>query len=293
MSTLISSNTLTQSQALISIENIVSRILVSKFSLDESELIFFDSLQRYLIIYSPLHSYSPLVELFWRSCGKMNWFNQLPQSFDEIRHFECYIRTYSNRMFLAKKNSDWLYEAKQRQLKLNHYSQTILQRYARVLVIRVDLGYIGGTTSAVTIDQVYSHLYTLLMNKAAGDGGFINLKGYAWCIEHGIDKGYHIHLACFYAGYQHQSDWFIANSIGHMWLSIVGSNGMFYSCNTNDVKDHYRQQGLLGVGMIYRDNDADVQNAINTISYLADPNKRNQALRMRPKRSRTFATGQI
>ncbi len=242
------------------------------------------------------YRYSSLITIFRRSCLHLDLFSDRRQptihQLDQLsQHIAQQGNTHKN--FLCQKHSTLKYEAKQRLTELSQLTMRILDHYARVLVIRVDLGYIGGAQSTVTIDQVCAHLAALRYKKSTRKGVFANIKGYAWCIEQGVDKGYHIHLACFYAGYQHQNDWFIANSIGQMWLEIVGEGGMFYSCNTPAVKKNYLDQGLLGVGMIHRDNPVEVQNAIQAVSYLAGPLKTPQALRIRPKGSRTFGTGQF
>ena len=43
--------------------------------------------------------------------------------------------------------------------------------------------------------------------------------------------------------------------------------------------------------MIHRDNDREVQNAINACSYLVNPEKSHQQLRVKPMRMRSFGTG--
>jgi hypothetical protein len=288
--------TTSQAQLSIWIEQLMLRLLTQPLLSEYDAVVLLQPMTQCLVQYNPAHSYSPLLQQFWQICTQLGWLGQpvLPQlSITSVQQFGWYVHQRTNRQWLARKASDRLYETKQKQQLLQCYTQSILKHYARVLLIRVDLGYIEGSANFVSIDQVYTHLNMLLAKKSTGEGVFANLKGYAWCIEQGVDKGYHIHLACFYAGYQHQNDWFIANSIGCLWLEIVGGSGMFYSCNTPAVKAHYACLGRLGVGMIYRDDPIAVCNAVQAVSYLAEPSKPDQHLRIRPKRSRTFATGQF
>ena len=287
---------MSQAQMSIWIEQLMLSLLNSPAISEHDAALLHQPLTWCLAQYNPTHSYSPLLQQFWQACVQIGWLGQsvLPQlSVAGIQQFGCYVHQQTNRQWLARKASDRLYETKQRQQHLQEYVLSVLTHYARVLLIRVDLGYFGGSANPVSIDQVYTHLNTLLFKKSAGEGVFANLKGYAWCLEQGADKGYHIHLACFYAGYQHQQDWFIANEIGLMWKQIVGEGGIFYNCNTTDVKARYARLGLLGIGMIHRDDPVAVQNAVQAVSYLAEPNKPDQHLRIRPKKSRTFATGQF
>lgn len=288
-----------QAQMSIWIEQLMQRLLNSPVLSEQEALLLHQPLTWYLSQYNPLYSYSPLLQQFWQACVQVGWLGQSvsPQlSVASIQQFAYYVHQQTDRQWLARKASDRLYEAKQKQQQLQQYVLSVLTHYARVLLIRVDLGYFGGSANPVLIDQVYIHLSTLLFKKSAGEGVFANLKGYAWCLEQGVDKGYHIHLACFYAGYQHQQDWFIANEVGLMWKQIVGEGGIFYNCNTTDVKARYARLGLLGIGMIHRDDPVAMQNAMQAVSYLAKsdtPNKPPQHLRIRPKKSRIFATGQF
>ena len=61
--------------------------------------------------------------------------------------------------------------------------------------------------------------------------------------------------------------------------------------NTPEYKKKFEKNGKLGIGMIHRKNEIEVQNALITISYLASQNKFNQHLRVKPMGKRTFYKG--
>ena len=113
-----------------------------------------------------------------------------------------------------------------------------------------------------------------------------------WRLEQGETKGYHIHTVYYFKGSEHQSDWYMAQQIGRLWEHVTQGLGTFHSCNTSAEKDKYDQLGMLGVGMIHRNDRVACENSINAVGYLADSEKEDQYLRMKPNGKRTFATGQ-
>jgi hypothetical protein len=72
------------------------------------------------------------------------------------------------------------------------------------------------------------------------------------------------------------------------------STGYYYNCNTKDNKEKFDKNGLLGVGMIHRDQPIQVTNAIRAAMYLVNPEKEDQRLRAKTSpQMRTFGTGQF
>jgi hypothetical protein len=70
---------------------------------------------------------------------------------------------------------------------------------------------------------------------------------------------------------------------------ITQQRGKPHSCNANKRK--YARLGILGIGMIHRNDEAACMNAINAVGYLAEPEKEDQFLRMKPEGRRSFGTG--
>jgi hypothetical protein len=91
-------------------------------------------------------------------------------------------------------------------------------------------------------DQLVSHL-----RKRYGD----DLIGYAWKLEHGNYKGFHIHLVVILNGATKAYDIHHANVIGEHWQKVITDKGTYFNCNAQ--KSKYR---FCGVGLLnYHDQD--------------------------------------
>ena len=72
------------------------------------------------------------------------------------------------------------------------------------------------------------------------------------------------------------------------------NQGMYYNCNLKENKEKFERNGLLGVGMIHRNQPLQVENATRTAKYLANPNKANQHMRVKTSPLiKTFGIGQF
>lgn len=182
---------------------------------------------------------------------------------------------------------DRLYQENRNLERLQAYAEQLHQKYSKLLVVRIDLGYQRKNGHLLKVADVYQHLNQLLKKKDSGVAQFKDVVGYAWAIEQGMDKNYHIHCVFYFNGHKRHRDKYIAYQIGLLWRHITANNGTFYNCNQQKKKYRY-----LGVGMIHRNDATAVENSINAICYLARPDKLDQYLRVRPgKNSKTFATG--
>ncbi|MFM2331503.1 MAG: hypothetical protein RIQ74_323, partial [Pseudomonadota bacterium] len=145
----------------------------------------------------------------------------------------------------------------------------------------------------IGIENVQQHMNILRNRIANQDGCFMGLQGYAWALEQGADKGYHCHLLLIYDPSKRQSDWYLADQVGQLWKEITQQQGIFYSCNTPEIKAHYEKLGRLGVGLIHRNNVDEVSNAMNAAMYLVNPEKSEQWLLAKVAGMRTFGMGQF
>lgn len=290
-----------QAAALVALEQQALRLIDGQVGIPAHEQLspFALSLPQYFHLYDPAKTYSPALTMFWQACRQEQVLYQSYLSVDDVSTLIGHLKDDTVIKYISRRQSDQRYETSRLHQHLTDYAAKIFSSYARALVVRVDLGYRGGSQATVTIDQVYQHISSLLTLKTQRQGIFANLVGYAWRLEQGVDKGYHIHWTSFYKGHEHKNDWYMASEVGNMWLTITSGMGQFYNCNTSENKTHYQQLGILGIGMIYQKDPEQVQRALRAIGYLADPRKIDspekppQHLRMRPYRSNTFATGQF
>lgn len=82
--------------------------------------------------------------------------------------------------------------------------------------------------------------------------------------------------------------------IGALWQEKIASkDDEFYNCNQSKYKCGYKEKGTLGIGMIHRADQREVENAHAVISYLARPEKDDQYLRGKLPDMREFSKGQL
>jgi len=284
-----------QSSLLIEIETLVKNI-AKDLSLEQYATVsdqICKRLSAYLSVYQPDYDYSEYVEAFWFGCNQVGILmsGYLGNS-EQLSRLIQIIADYTKRPMFKRRVSDRRYQTKQNAKRIEGYAQSLHQQYARLLVIRVDLGYRTDNQPLIDVDMVYQHLDKI--NKIRyTNSHFTHLVGSAWCLEQGITKGYHIHAVYYFKGSEHQRDWYMANEIGEFWRKLTGGLGTYHSCNTKDEKHKYDQLGKLGIGMIHRNDSVACENSINAVGYLADSEKEDQYLRIKPKRRREFGTGLV
>lgn len=172
---------------------------------------------------------------------------------------------------------------------LQQYLHDLITAHSRLMVVRVDLAL--KQDSDYGIVQFQEILKVLLKRIADRDGIYKHLLGHAWALEQGEGKGYHCHLLLIYNGAQVQSDYFYAQETINLWGVLTNQQGYGFNCHTTDYKAQFAAMGTLGIGRIERNNPVQVQNMINTASYLVNPEKNHQHLRACLANSRSFGRG--
>lgn len=258
-------------------------------------------LPKLLWFYVPEHEYSEHIEAFWHACEKLGFLNcgqptwmvrqlTLPgvDSLAVVRELEERIAEYTTTLRFRRRASDRRYEQRMASERLEAYSRFLIAQYARSLVLRVDLAYLKDAKP--TIAEVYRDLDRLLALIHERKEVFEDATGYVWRVEQGGQTGgYHIHFSLVLPGHLHQRDGYLAKQLGALWKIITQQRGKPHSCNANKRK--YSRLGILGIGMIHRNDEAACRNAINAVGYLAEPEKEDQFLRMKPEGRRSFGTG--
>lgn len=182
-------------------------------------------------------------------------------------------------------------QANRKQRDLIDYITNLTSHYSKLLFVRIDLSYLKVCQNNIGILDMQSDMAKLSERIRNQDTCFDGLEGYAWSIEQGITKGYHCHLLLIYNGAKRQNDYFLSMMVGQTWQNITNNQGTFFLCNTTEYKNKFQQMGRLGVGMIKRDDNMAITNAINTACYLVNPEKNGQYLRAKPPNMRTFGKG--
>lgn len=161
------------------------------------------------------------------------------------------------------------------------YVNSLFDQHAKLLVIRLDIGYREDYYDQLTLGQVTDNLRCYLrriQNK------YPALVGYIWKLEYGGDRRFHIHITFIFNGAVHQRDISLGRALGDLWEDITDNNGSYYNCQTR--REEYQRWGADGIGMVHYSDTAKRQNLINALSYLTKLDT--QILAVLPAGRRTF-----
>lgn len=181
-------------------------------------------------------------------------------------------------------------------IEVQEYCRSILNKCSRILVARVDLGYLQEYSSRIRVEDIYKDLDILLNRIQNKDGIFKHVIGYIWGVEQGgKSKGFHCHLAIIYdTAFRDGSAAYWGNKIIALWSEITRDYGQGYNCWNRERVKELRGRDELGIGVIYRRDSTQVTNFIEAMQYIADHHKRTlQYLRVKPKGRRVFGKGQL
>lgn len=167
-----------------------------------------------------------------------------------------------------------------RSAKKNYYAVcdfvgNMFRKHARVLVIRLDLGYrkydpskglnTQGLllTGRLTHDHAKRHRERFLKSlKHRYRKGWV---GYVWKLEYTYQKGFHYHMFIFLDGNAHRQDVTLAQEMGEIWKqTITKGMGLYFNCNA----DKHRYGSLNGVGMVHHETFQKINNLKRAIGYL-------------------------
>lgn len=204
--------------------------------------------------------------------------------------------------------TDFSFQEQRNSQSLKEYMNYFLEKYARVLIVRVDIKIKSEFAHFVDVETFQGFMKQLMraiqrdreieQQRKAGKiankdkGCFEDLRGYAWAIEQSVDNGgLHCHLVLIYNGDKRQRDWYLGEAVGKRWVEITEGLGWYNNGNTTECKREYKRRGILGIGMIHKDNLLEVKNAIYAALYLTRPNKYGQRLKAWTPNMRTFGHG--
>ena len=198
---------------------------------------------------------------------------------------------------LFKKNYETIEKQKdENKIEVQEYCSSILNKCSRILVARVDLGYLQEYSSRIRVEDIYNDLDILLNRIQNKDGIFKHVVGYIWGVEQGgKSKGFHCHLAIIYDNaYRAGSAEYWGNEIIELWKDITRDFGQGYNCWNRKRVAELRSKDELGIGVIHRRDSTQVANFIRAMEYIADHHKRTpQYLRVKPRGRRVFGKGQL
>ena len=237
-------------------------------------------------------SYFPTIMAFIDSANRVvssNHSKKIRWGYYNTRDFINNLYAYKD--VILKNNLKMVEQEKVNTKKLNIYMRQILFHYSKLLIVRIDLGYAKDTSHLVSIKDFHCHLKRLRNLIGKTKSCFKGLEGNVIALEQGHDRGYHAHLLLMFDGSKRRKDTHIGQLVGEKWENITGGLGSYYNCNNTQYKKKQEALGRLGIGMIYRRNPKEVQNAISASLYLTQHDKENQHLRVRLPKMKTFTHG--
>ncbi|MGD7035139.1 inovirus-type Gp2 protein [Methylotuvimicrobium buryatense] len=262
----------------------------------------------------PIHELNPYVDVFIRQALYCNLLENI-QQIDALRKsndlyqvgvdYEIMVKlmtgiqTYVNQIRQAvstdafkSKIRNAVRTSKKNQEGMISLIDSLIARYARLLVVRLDIGYQQG--NAITCEEDIPIKFReakcdfeRLLNNAKKNQLFNHVVGKIWKLEYGPDKGFHYHLIFFFDGSQVREDVTLAKLIGDYWVNAITNNrGTYWNCNAN--KNHYNQ---CGIGMIHYSDLEKIENLKQTAEYLVKVD--HYARILTPDGSHTFGRSNI
>lgn len=165
---------------------------------------------------------------------------------------------------------------------LIEYQARLFEIYAHLLVVRVDFGYKKKVSSSILPTDFLAHLKKFRASLQV-HSVFEHLVGYAMKIEHGAERGFHVHGLFFFDGSKVQQDVLRGKMIGRHWERLIPDDmGHYFNCNAKRLKFYD------ALGMVRYHDIEKRQGLIYLIQYMM---KTDSAARIMLGKSRTFLRG--
>lgn len=271
---------------------------------------------------------SPDLALFHRTyaahpiCQKHILFSAMTdEAVAEIcNNFVMTLRFEGRRIGIKRRLANWKRNADENAKRLTRYLNTLHERYARLMVIRLDLMYrqaacqdahealqlherllqrnakermallhdktvdAADELPRVSIFVVTEDWRRLKDNMRGKPSLFRHLVGYVCSIEFSSIGGHHLHVALIFDGSQVKRHEWLGDQIGQYWVETTGGRGYFHNCNRGSYKN-------CGIGLIEHCDIEKRSHLMRGLMYLA---KKDQFVRVKASpKSKTFMTGHM
>ena len=192
----------------------------------------------------------------------------------------AFLREFKSKAHRKRLNN--LKRAKNRnQLSIATYVNSLFDQHAKLLVIRLDIGYHEDYYDQLTLDLVTEDRNCYLRRV---QNKYPALLGYIWKLEFGVDRRFHTHITFIFNGAVHQRDISLGIALGEGWEDMSDNNGSYFNCQVR--REEYREWGTDGIGMVHYSDTTKRINLINALSYLTKLDT--QILAVLPAGRRTF-----
>lgn len=241
-------------------------------------------LPQFADLYRSGYSFHPLLAFFFeqyrkhaiKQCADLGYDDRIADGRTVSTVFDDFLATMRARakeVKLRKRVSNWESKFAKNSRRIKKLEQTMMRRYGRVVVVRLDLHH---NAVYFTPDEIARHEYNQQRQHVQDrdryfEGGdlnstpltgrvpfevvqedrrrlFANMKGkttlfkhavaYVWRIEFTPDAGYHLHLALFFNGSKVDKHEWLGDQVGEYWReAITRGTGWFHNCNRAWAKD--------------------------------------------------------
>ena len=263
------------SQLISNVDRLVRDVLFGTISFQQIKSRLNEFYYSFMISFDPEFKYLKPIQAFIESTNIIVGDAYPYNVFWDNEKTVQFIRLLSGYEKVIKKDySAWRYQSNQNGKNLELNIRTLISDHSRLLFVRVDLKYIQEISHHITIRDFDFHMKKLRDAIHNGDTCFTHLLSYAWSLEHGgKNGGFHCHLLLIFDGAKHYKDNYLADQVGQKWRDITEGIGYCFILNTKKHKEGLARRGILGIGMIHRDNLQEVENAVNAALYLTRPDK--------------------
>ncbi|MEZ6926431.1 MULTISPECIES: inovirus-type Gp2 protein [unclassified Aeromonas] len=172
------------------------------------------------------------------------------------------------------------------QRSISTHVNSLFDQHAKILVIRLDIGYREAYYDQLTLDLVTDDRNCYLREIQRK---YPALVGYIWKLEYGVDRRFHTHITFIFNGAVHQRDISLGIALGEVWKDMSDNNGSYFNCQVR--REEYQRWGTDGIGMVHYSDTTKRINLINALSYLTKLDT--QILAVMPAGRRTFGRMEI
>lgn len=239
----------------------------------------------------PRHIPSPYVLLFTTVAAKRG-LTRSDFDLDKAKKIESFatdLRSAATALGIEKMANNQRRSVAENSKSLKEYIDSLFDSHARLLVVRVDLGFKKDKEKPYEPREMNREYIQSHFNKFIKHLGrkFPALVGFARKLEFGVMRGYHFHLILFFNGRKVREDETLGHLVGMYWVKVTSDNGNFWNCNAS--KERYINNGTLGIGMVHRRDAERRMNLERAALYLV---KIDNHIRLKwPPKWRTFTKG--
>ena len=171
-----------------------------------------------------------------RVCIFINSLRQIDMDNHQQR-FQAETYVFNHSRYNDRTPDFLIHRALRNQKELTKLINCLFEHHSRLLVVRIDLGYVKDSAGAISLEIAQRHREQLLTDRRNLHQVFNGLVGHAWGFELGEQKGgYHYHLLAIFDGSRRRDGVGICMAISDLWGEITGGHGRCYICNFDKKK---------------------------------------------------------